>query len=122
MSKLVELSSGIYVADIKKDYIENIIIQAKQCKHISRVVLFGSSLEERCSDDSDIDIAVFGDISKCKIYNLKSYDEFYNNVVSFNQVNSFQDYDILYFDDRQNNESEIMDNIKNGKVIYIKGD
>ena len=63
MCKLTPMSIGsrqIRVADIKQKYIQNIIDAASQCDLIERVVLFGSSLQERCRDSSDIDIAVFG--------------------------------------------------------------
>lgn len=61
MSKLVKLfeNKNILVADIKKNHILNIIEQAKKCNRITKIILFGSSLEERCTEISDIDIAVF---------------------------------------------------------------
>ena len=50
----------IRVADIKKKYMNNIIDAAKKCDLIDKVILFGSSIEDRCKESSDIDIAVFG--------------------------------------------------------------
>ena len=38
----------IHMAEIKQRYIPNIIDAARKCDYIDRVVLFGSSLEERC--------------------------------------------------------------------------
>lgn len=59
-----KIDNGNYVADMKHKYIVNIADQAKQCSNISRIVLFGSALETRCTEKSDIDIAVFGEESK----------------------------------------------------------
>ena len=75
MCELVEMKIGkkrIRVADIKKDYIQNIIDSVILCKEIDKVVLFGSALEERCTDASDLDIAVFGKYPKNQMYRLKS--------------------------------------------------
>ena len=63
MCRVLEMDIGnrsIQVADIKKKYISNIIDAASKCDLIDKVVLFGSSLEERCKDSSDIDLAIFG--------------------------------------------------------------
>ena len=64
MCKLISIGNGKAIADIKHKYIKNITRQAHECKNISRIVLFGSSLEERCTEKSDIDIAVFGKINR----------------------------------------------------------
>ena len=64
MSKLRQLHKDTYVADIKYDYIVNIVDQAEKCKGIDKVVLFGSSLSESCNNNSDIDIAVKGSITE----------------------------------------------------------
>ena len=54
----------VMVADIKKDYILNIVDSVRHCSAINKVVLFGSSTGDNCSEQSDIDIAVFGDKTK----------------------------------------------------------
>ena len=117
MCKLRNLTEHIRVAEIKYDYIVNIIKQAQKCKNISKIILFGSSIEERCNKNSDIDIAVFGD-KKPYIY-LKSAEFrcFNDNVFAFNDFDG-QDYDILYFVDNTNDDSELMKNIKQGAEIY----
>lgn len=46
----------VAAADVKKVYIENIIKSAEKCNKIDAIVLFGSSLEDRCKDESDIDM------------------------------------------------------------------
>ena len=64
MCKLDPYKDGRFVADIKLRHIDNIAEQAKEAKNIRRIMLFGSALEERCSERSDIDIAVFGTKAK----------------------------------------------------------
>ena len=53
MCKVLPMTIGsrqIHVAEIKQKYIRNIIDAASQCDLIDRVVLFGSSLQERCRE------------------------------------------------------------------------
>lgn len=64
MCKMRNLTENIRVAAIKYDYI---IKQTQKCKNISKIILFGSSIEERCQQKSDIDIAVFGKKSQLPI-------------------------------------------------------
>lgn len=106
----------IHVADIKQKYIENIVSAARDCDYIDKVVLFGSSLEERCTDESDIDLAVFGNVSRGKCLTSKKYERFLTQVYSFNDFN--QAYDILYFRNGSRNDSTIMGDIEEGEVIY----
>lgn len=47
-----------------------------------------------CIENSDVDIAVFGDISKSAMYKRKSYNRFLDNIYSYDLK---QDYDVLYF-------------------------
>ena len=123
MCKMVRLKTNqnkyIMIAEHKKDCIANIIDAAEQCNHIFQIYLFGSALEERCNDDSDIDIAVVSDIPKSKLYQLKSYDSFARDVY-LKQIG--QAYDILVFfknDEIIHGKSPIGEQIKeNGKIIY----
>ncbi|WP_405381182.1 nucleotidyltransferase domain-containing protein [Phascolarctobacterium sp.] len=117
MCKLKCLPNGRAVAEIKYKYIENIITQAAKCKNISRIMLFGSALEERCHDASDIDIAVFGESSKAKYLKSKEFKEFQKNLFLFGDAFS-QDYDILYFCEDGKNSDSIMEDIEKGAEIY----
>ena len=108
-------NSNRRVADIKLKYIENIAKQAEACKGISRIMLFGSSLEERCSDRSDIDIAVFGTQPREKYQRSKEYRDFHRNVFLFD-LN--QDYDILYFPEGSKEKPRIMNDIEKGIEIF----
>jgi predicted nucleotidyltransferase len=117
MCKLREYDKNKFVADIKYDYILNIAKQASECKNISKIMLFGSSIEERCNENSDIDIAVFGDMQKVKYLRSKEYDRFHAGVVSYGG-DFIQDYDILYFCNNKIYDDSIMDDILNGVEIY----
>jgi len=114
MCKMVRYEKGKYVADIKLPHIRNISVQAEKAKGISRIVLFGSSTEERCSPESDIDIAVFGEKTRSYI-DSKEFKAFKKGLFSFDWD---QDYDVLYFKENTNCSAEIMKDIQNGVEIY----
>ena len=118
MCKLVDISMEgrcIKVADIKKAYIENIMKCVPLCDAIDKVVLFGSALERRCTDSSDVDIAIFGKYPKSKMYRLKSYNDFVEAVVSYGRL---QDYDLLYYGAGETDDSAVLQDIRNGAVLY----
>ena len=121
MCKIVNIKIGnrnIRVADIKKKYIYNIVNAAQKCRYIDRIVLFGSSTMERCKETSDIDIAVFGSASKSKALTSKSYRDFAGQLYAFDDYS--QGYDILYFKTGKSYTENIMNEIENGEVIYVK--
>jgi len=79
MSKLIDLQLTdrvVKAADIKAEYIKNIVDSVKLCDYIEKVVLFGSSIDERCTEESDIDIAVFGNVSEYRCLRSKKYRVF----------------------------------------------
>ena len=115
MCKLVHYKDGQYVAEIKLKHIRNVSRQAEKCKKISRIMLFGSSTEERCTDHSDIDIAVFGQMPKAKYLGSSEFRRFQDQLFLYD-LN--QDYDILYFCDGQNYTDPIMADINRGTEIY----
>ncbi len=106
-----------YIADIKHKYMSNIVDAAKKCDLIDKVIVFGSSLEDRCTDASDIDIAVFGSKTKYKMYHSKSYDNFLKQIYGYDLD---QDYDVLYFKTGEESPQQIFKNILNGATIYAK--
>lgn len=125
MCKLVTLKTNygtkVEVADIKKDYIENIINEAQKCRQISAIILFGSALEEWCKDSSDIDIAI---ISHQTINDLSKNKGFSRFVEAVYSMDFSQAYDRLYFHSIEEIEQkkdtvpickELSDK---GKVIY----
>ena len=85
----------VNVADIKQKYINNIVDSAKKCSFIDKIILFGSSIDERCTEDSDIDLAIFGNQTKYKWLNSKEYRQFAEDLYSFDDFS--QSYDLLYF-------------------------
>ena len=108
----------IHVADIKTKYMKNIADAAKKCDYIDKIVLFGSSLRENCRKDSDIDIAVFGNMSRGKAMTSAKYRKFLDSIYAFDGYE--QTYDILYFKTGNRNEAAIMSDIQNGEVIYAR--
>lgn len=125
MCKLISIqtnhNTSVEIADIKKKYIENIIDKAPICNKISAIILFGSSLEERCTDESDIDIAIISDYTIGRLCKIKSFNTFTEILYKFD-LN--QDYDILYFkslEEIQQNKTNapICKELKQkGKIIY----
>ena len=118
MCQLVSLDvngTTINIASLKIEYIKNIIDSIYRCNLIDKIVLFGSSLEESCTEESDIDIAIFGSRSKNKMFSSKSYKDYIKAITSFGEI---QDYDILYFDSTKHNDSMIMKDIEKGAVLF----
>lgn len=83
-------NTEIEVADIKKDVIENIIEAAGACTRICQIILFGSVIESRCTEDSDVDMLVISDISRSRLYKDKSYREF------LKRLHDKDDYEQMY--------------------------
>ena len=58
MCRLVDIKTNhgedVRVADVKRDEIINIINAASLCKKIDMLILYGSALEDRCNEKSDI--------------------------------------------------------------------
>ena len=98
MCKLVKITNSlgeqIEVAEIKADTIKKIIKIAKICDKIDYIYLFGSSVEERCTDESDIDLAIISNVSASKLCNRSSYREFKERLYA---IDTDQEYDRLQF-------------------------
>ncbi|MDY6290293.1 MAG: nucleotidyltransferase domain-containing protein [Succiniclasticum sp.] len=117
MVKTIQIDNRtIRVAEIKQKYIKNVIDAARKCSFIDRVVLFGSCIEERCKDSSDIDIAVFGSQTPYRALSSKKYESFARQLYAFD--NHVQSYDILYFKTGSKEDSPIMADISRGVVLY----
>lgn len=121
MCRLVEIETSFgttcKVADIKEEYIKNILKSARACAAIEKIILFGSAITEDCTDKSDIDIAVFGNDKELHVLRSREYREFTSKVYNYGE---FQDYDILYFELSREPKSNIMSDIERGIVIYRK--
>ena len=98
MCKLIKVKtnydSSVMVADYKADTIRFIIDIAKYCSDIDAIMLFGSALEERCKERSDIDIVIFSKKTVNALSSKKSFDEFKRQLY-FRDLS--QEYDFLYF-------------------------
>ena len=123
MCKLVKITNSlgeqIEVAEIKADTIKKIIKIAKICDKIDYIYLFGSSVEERCTDESDIDLAIISNDSASKLCNRSSYREFKERLYA---IDTDQEYDRLQFNSlkaiRNSKEPICLDIISKGKLLY----
>ena len=108
----------IRMAEIKQKYIGNIIDAAQKCDYIDRIILFGSALEERCREESDIDLAVFGNQPSGKCLTSEKYRRFARQLSTFDDFK--QNYDLLYFKTGKNYKDMIMKDIMEGETLYEK--
>ncbi len=104
------------VADLKRKYMKNIVESAKKCDYIVRIVLFGSSIDERCTEQSDIDLAIFGVQNRSKVLTSKKFDMFAKQLYLFDGCK--QSYDLLYFKEDYKNVGIILEEIKEGEILY----
>ena len=123
MCKLVTIQNNLGdsfdVADIKKDTIEQIIKIAGECNLIDTIYLFGSSVEKRCTDRSDIDLAIIGKVTRSRLFRSKAYNDFTSKLY---KIDEDQDYDILTFNSQAalDNSKEFVarDILTKGNVIF----
>ena len=126
MCRLVNVKTNfnteIEVADIKKEVVENIIEAADVCSRICQIILFGSVIESRCTEDSDVDMLVISDTPRSKLYKDKGYQEF------LRRLHEKDDYDQLYdvicvhnqeeLHRNQNTTRLFRDVLEDGKLLY----
>ncbi len=115
MCELVKTSNGVSVAAIKKTYIDNIIDNANSCKDLDKIILFGSSIRTNCTEESDIDIAVFSKVAQAKFLASKSFRDFMKKVYVYDFG---QSYDVLFFKSDRDYKEPIFDEVMKGSVIY----
>lgn len=123
MCKVIECmidDKKVHIADIKEMHIRNIADAAKKCPDIEKVVIFGSSITDRCREDSDIDVALFGKKDRARFWNLARYRKFAEQLYRFDGF--MQSYDILYFKMNSKDNSFILQEVNRGEVIYEKAD
>lgn len=120
MSKLMEIEtnfgSTVKVSEVKAAYIKQLIELAAICPKIESIILFGSSLDERCTEYSDIDFIIVSELTVGALCNLKSYQNFSSK---FFGLSNYQDYDVLYF--KPGEIEAKCDKITICKEIYTKG-
>lgn len=127
MCKLVPIKTNygeeVLVADIKKDFIEKIIRSAENCPIIDKIMLFGSSITNRCKEGSDVDFAVFSTMSE-NDWLLDERGDFFIDALYADDIEnnlSFQDIDMIYVDSNIRSNSLLSKEIDNGIKIYERG-
>lgn len=123
MCKLVKIRNSlgeeIEVAEMKADTIRQIIKIAKICDKIDYIYLFGSSVEERCTDESDIDLAIISSVTASKLFSRSSYRRFKERLYA---IDTDQEYDRLQFSSlkamRNSKEPVCQDIISKGQLLY----
>ena len=121
MCKVIEMTLDdrkIHVAEIKQQFIPNIIEAARKCDIIDYIFLFGSSTGDRCREDSDIDLAIFGNQTEYAALRSRKYDRFTDQLYQFDDYE--QAYDLLYFRSGKKYHEAIMQDIQNGELIYAR--
>lgn len=123
MCKLMSIQSNtgnnVEVADIKAGVIKKILEIAPICPKIDYIYIFGSSVEERCTEKSDIDIAIVSNVIRSKLFRSKDYRDF---ILKLYSINTEQDYDILQFNSiktiQESKDAVCSDILTKGKLIY----
>lgn len=128
MCKLVDVATNtgdvILVSEYKKQQIEEMIQKAADCALIDQIILFGSSLNSDCKENSDIDVVIISKASVSKLSQNKRYRAYWERIY---RLDSFKtDYDILYFtsyEDIVSKKEQVpicKEIIEKGKIIYHK--
>lgn len=119
MSIQSNTGNNVEVADIKAGVIKKILEIAPICPQIDYIYIFGSSVEERCTEKSDIDIAIVSNVIRSKLFRSKDYRDF---ILKLYSINTEQDYDILQFNSiktiQESKDAVCSDILTKGKLIY----
>lgn len=126
MCQMVQVKTNfdteIEVADIKRDIIENIVEAAGICTRIRQIILFGSVIESRCTEDSDVDMLVVSDVSRSRLYKDKDYREFLKKLHDKDDYEQMYDVICVHGMDevyqKQDTVCLFRDVIENGKTLY----
>ena len=115
--------SEIEVADIKRNVIENIIEAAEACSKIYQIILFGSVIENTCTEDSDIDMLIVSNTTRSKLYKDKGYQKFLQSLHDRDDYEQL--YDVICVQGMkevyQHQDSNLFrDVIEKGKTLYKK--
>lgn len=122
VSVKTNFDTEIEVADIKKDVVENIIEAAGVCSKICQIILFGSVIESRCTEASDVDMLVISDTTRSKLYKDKGYQEFLSRLHDKDDYEQLYDVICVHNQDElnrsQNTTRLFRDILKDGKLLY----
>lgn len=126
MCQLVNVKTNfdteIEVADVKQEVIQNIVEAAKTCSNILQIILFGSAIESRCTEESDVDLVVVSDVTRSRLYRNKNYQEFLRRL--HDKDDYTQQYDVICvhgLDEMQREEENVIlfkEVLQNGKTLY----
>lgn len=117
------LGDSLFAAEGKAAHIENIIEAAPLCSSIMEIILFGSSLEERCTNVSDIDLAIISRKPLHSLCKMKSFSAFMDKLYQYDMN---QEYDRLFFrsadeiKEKAASERICREIFQKGKTIYRK--
>ena len=125
MCKLVSMKTNygeiVEVADVKVKTISKICEIAKACPKIDYIYIFGSSVDDRCTSESDIDIAIVSNVTRSILFEAQDYDRFTTDLYN---IDDEQEYDILQFNSldalKQKKERVCKDILNKGKLIYMR--
>lgn len=128
MGRLVDITTNtgdiVQVSEYKRQQIEEIISKASDCAIIDQIILFGSSLNSDCKENSDIDVVIISKASVSKLSQNKRYRAYWERIY---KLDSFQtEYDVLYFtsyEDIERKKEQVpvcKEIIEKGKIIYHK--
>ncbi len=96
------------ISKIKRATVENMIKVAQENSDIRRMIVFGSSVTDRCTESSDIDLCL--DID-CDIKSISLY----HTLSKMGKLCDFN-YDILFYDRVKGHIKEEID--EKGVVVY----
>lgn len=118
MCNLVKVKTNygkdVLVADIKKDFIEQVIVAAGKCPSIDKIIIFGSASRKNCREDSDVDIAVFTSLSRDEWFSLEDVSVFKHHLFGF----SDQEFDLIYRNSADDRDYLLNKNIHEGVMVY----
>lgn len=120
MGRLVPLETimgdTVFVADIKLNFIKELVRSASRVPSIEKIILFGSCIREDCRESSDIDFAVYvqdkdawliSDDVKCFTHPLYAYD-------------IDQEFDMVVRGTGEDCSSSLQKSISRGILLYVK--
>lgn len=107
---------------VKGKYMCQMVQVKTNCTRIRQIILFGSVIESRCTEDSDVDMLVVSDISRSRLYKDKGYREFLKKLHDKDDYEQMYDVICVHGMDevyqKQDTVCLFRDVIENGKTLY----
>lgn len=114
----------VLVSEYKKSQIEEMIQKAADCAAIDEIILFGSSVNMSCEENSDIDVVIISREPVSRLSQNKRYQAYWERIYQMDHFKT--EYDVLYFTSYQdilNKKDKVpicKEIIEKGKTIYQK--